>query len=226
MAKTLSLSLCEKPPQVYDLTRQRFNRLTVLKFIGIDISKNKYWECLCDCGNTKTIAAKHFTTGKTQSCGCFQASDASQRALTHGESSSTGDTSEYHIYCTAKQRCHNPNNHAYNRYGGRGIEFRFNSYEEFLAYLGRRPSLQHSLDRIDNDGHYEIGNVRWATNGEQSRNTRVNRWLTAHGITKCLSDWSATLGMSESSVRERVENGWCEECAVTIKAHKGKCIHR
>ena len=75
-------------------------------------------------------------------------------------------------YANAKQRCTNPNKWNYKNYGGRGIQFKFNSFEEFEAELGPRPSGK-SLDRYpDNDGHYEPGNVRWATPKEQRSNQR------------------------------------------------------
>jgi len=224
MAKPLNLIICEKPSRVQDLTGRHFNQLTVQSFAGL-AKANKYWLCLCQCGNSKIIAAKHFTTGKTQSCGCFQAQDSSNRNRTHGESASTGNTTEYRSYSSAKDRCTNPNATEYARYGERGIQFRFDSYEQFLAHIGRKPSPKHSLDRIDVNGHYEIGNVRWATAYEQAQNTRFNRMLTFNGITLCLSEWSRRLGMTGGSLAERLQT-WCLECALTLKAHEGQCIHR
>ena len=80
---------------------------------------------------------------------------------------------EYRSYNSAKNRCTNPNNAAYKNYGGRGIEFRFRSFDEFLRCLGRRPTLEYTLDRYpDNNGHYEVGNVRWCTRKEQAQNRR------------------------------------------------------
>jgi hypothetical protein len=74
---------------------------------------------------------------------------------------------------SARQRCTNPNHVSYKNYGGRGIEFRFESFKEFIEEIGLRPSPELTLDRIDNDGHYEAGNVRWATRLEQNSNRRV-----------------------------------------------------
>ncbi len=81
-------------------------------------------------------------------------------------------TPEYRAFASAKGRCSSPTHQAWKNYGGRGIEFRFQTFQEFLAGVGRRPSPQHSLDRIDNDGHYESKNLRWATTKEQNRNCR------------------------------------------------------
>jgi hypothetical protein len=81
-------------------------------------------------------------------------------------------TVEYHAYIGARSRCRNPKNDSYDKYGGRGIEFRFSSFEQFFAELGPRPGPEYSVDRIDNEGHYEMGNVRWATLSEQNLNRR------------------------------------------------------
>jgi hypothetical protein len=83
-------------------------------------------------------------------------------------------TPEYYACFDAKYRCTNPKDKYWKDYGGRGIEFRFTSFEEFFAELGTRPTPAHSLDRIDNNGHYEPGNVRWATKAEQNANRRVS----------------------------------------------------
>ena len=79
---------------------------------------------------------------------------------------------EYRVFISARQRCVDPRCPAFKNYGGRGIEFRFASYAECFAELGPRPSDAHTLDRINNDGHYEKGNVRWATRRDQSLNQR------------------------------------------------------
>lgn len=90
---------------------------------------------------------------------------------THG----MAKTPEWRAWCAARQRCHNPNCSSYANYGGRGIQMCDawrESFELFYAHIGPKPSPMHSLDRIDNDGHYEPGNVRWATKTEQARNQR------------------------------------------------------
>jgi hypothetical protein len=84
-------------------------------------------------------------------------------------------TPELHAFENAKARCTNPNNRKWKDYGGRGIKFLFTCFGEFYLELGERPSPQHSLDRKENNGHYEPGNVRWATKSEQARNQRPRR---------------------------------------------------
>ena len=83
--------------------------------------------------------------------------------------------SESRAYSNAIQRCTDPMHPYFARYGGRGIEFRFKSFDEFIQHIGAKPSANLSLDRINNDGHYEIGNVRWATQEQQLAN-RSLKW--------------------------------------------------
>lgn len=78
----------------------------------------------------------------------------------------------YWVYHDAKRRCNNPKHHSYHNYGGRGIQFKFNSFEEWLDHMGPRPS-GYEMDRIDNNGHYEIGNLRWADFSTQQKNKRM-----------------------------------------------------
>ncbi len=89
------------------------------------------------------------------------------------------DNPERVAYKDAKLRCTNPRVVKWPIYGGRGIEFRFESYEQFFAEIGPRPSPEYSLDRINNDGHYEPGNVRWATAKEQRSNQRPFKRLAS-----------------------------------------------
>lgn len=88
------------------------------------------------------------------------------------------DEPEYAIYRGARKRCEQPNRKEFKYYGGRGIEFRFDSYQEFIAAVGRRPSPELKLERIDNNGHYEKGNLCWTTQSEQLKNRR--RWKVSN----------------------------------------------
>ena len=89
-------------------------------------------------------------------------------------------TPEYRAYIGAKVRCTNPKNLVWKHYGGRGIRFKFTSFEQFFAELGYRPKGK-SLDRKNNNGHYELGNVKWSTKSEQDRNRRNYTHNVRHG---------------------------------------------
>lgn len=120
----------------------------------------------------------------------------------------------YRSYLGAKARCRNPSNQDFRHYGGRGIKFLFGSFEQFLTELGeRQPGME--LDRIDNNGNYEPGNVRWATRTQQTNNTRANRKLTAFGKTQTLAQWAREKHLDRSALWMRLELGWPIELALT-----------
>ena len=158
-----------------DLTGQRFNKLVVLKYIGKVKSGQSRWLCKCDCGNEHEAIGSHLKRENIKSCGCLLTTEERSKShIRHGWS----NTPEWNSYHAAKKRC-NPAFAEYNpRHAGRGIEFRFNSFEEFIEEVGPRPEpkFDYSLDRYpNNDGHYEKGNVRWATRFTQAGNRRCDR---------------------------------------------------
>lgn len=154
-----------------DLTGKRFGRLTVAWPAGRTFGRDIKWLCFCDCGKFKTLFSYHLKSGGTRSCGCLITKKL-KRGLNrvHGMTNSP----EFIAYCAAKQRCTNPRDQHWKDYGGRGIQFKFESFVAFYKELGKRPK-KHSLDRIDNDGNYEPGNVRWATQKEQISNQRPRK---------------------------------------------------
>lgn len=153
-----------------NLTNQPFGKLTAL-FYAWSVKGKSVWLCACECGKLCFIKSNSLLTGNTESCGCVRSERVKKWNIdrsTHGAIK----TPEYWAYKGAKGRCTNTKNPSYPDYGRRGIEFRFTSFQEFLDVVGKRPSPLHSLDRIENDGHYERGNLRWATKEEQANNRR------------------------------------------------------
>lgn len=115
---------------------------------------------------------------------------------------------------TMKKRCTNPNSRNYKRYGGRGITVceRWQSFENFFSDMGKKPSPEHSIDRINNDGNYEPSNCRWATRIQQRENqTFYQKLYTIKGETLNQSEWSEKIGVSRLSFDRRVRDGWAEE---------------
>ena len=197
------------------LVGTRFHRLRVA-LPNCKKKNQRRWfaYCLCDCGAYVTVSYESLRSGHTQSCGCLRRERAADVKTKHG--CCTGDKKYLSYFCTnAKQRCTNPNNKCFYRYGGRGIKYLLSGPAEVLEDIGERPSPLHSVDRIDNDGHYERGNIRWALPKTQTRNTRQNRMITHNGKTQCATDWAAEVGIPAQSLLNRIYKGWTPERAIT-----------
>lgn len=165
------------PPQAVDLTGRVFTRLTVVgrvpaKYTRECAASSAYWACRCTCGEFISADARSLTSGMTQSCGCLRREMVSAAHTTHGAARHGHKSPEYRSYTNARTRCTNPKCKDFKHYGGRGIEFRFTSFEQFFAEVGQRPAGM-TLDRIRVDGHYEPGNVRWADAREQQWNKQA-----------------------------------------------------
>ncbi|TJU85615.1 MAG: hypothetical protein E5Y10_24660 [Mesorhizobium sp.] len=152
-----------------DMRGKRCGRLTVISYAGRPKPSRHMWFCKCDCGRTTIANGDALRKGSSQSCGCLRAELSAERRLKHGATL----TREYNTWVGMKDRCYNPQNPKYDRYGGRGIavcDWWIDSFEHFIADMGLRPGPGYSIDRIENDGNYEPDNCRWATPIEQARN--------------------------------------------------------
>jgi hypothetical protein len=161
--------------RVADITGCTFGRVKVNYFHGLDKGKRAEWNCTCSCGEKFVTLGKSLRAGLTQSCGCLQKERASEATFKHGHAKRMQEgksTPEYTAYRNAQARCNNPKCDKYSYYGGRGIKFLFTNFSQFLAELGQRPKGK-TLDRIDNNGNYESGNVQWATKDQQNSNKRA-----------------------------------------------------
>lgn len=117
---------------------------------------------------------------------------------------------EYHLWSLMKQRCTNPNTDKYDRYGGRGIKVCdrwMNSFENFYADMGPRPSTEHTIERENNNGNYEPNNCRWATKTEQANNRSSNTFIELNGQKVTIADASRELGVKYNTLLARVKRG-------------------
>lgn len=200
----------EKPkPQPGD----RHGRLTVLEFIGTD-SKHPTIRCQCDCGVIVTVQMGNVRSGATKSCGCLRTEGLRARSTTHGMSY----TPEFKAWWGMRERCMNTSRPDFQRYGAKGIIVCprwLESFDNFFADMGRRPSRKHSIDRIDTCGNYEPSNCRWATAKTQRINQRRVTLYTVHGITGTAKDLALHFGANKHTVHDRMWRlGWSIEDAL------------
>lgn len=151
-----------------DRTGMRYGKLTVIRRHGTNASRKVTWECVCDCGATTIVPSGSLATGNTTSCGCY----IKEKNTKHGG----WKKSSYNTWRAMMRRCYNPKDKDYPRWGGRGILVYepWHDYATFAADVGE-PEGKETFDRIDTNGGYVPGNVRWATPTVQARNVRVSK---------------------------------------------------
>lgn len=205
-----------KSPRLIDLTGKRFGRLAVLGYVPNPGGVGK-WECKCDCGAIKQIASSGLRRGNINSCGCLRKELLRESNRTHGMGKAGDRPSEYSTWSGMLSRCRNPKTTGFHRYGGRGIVVceRWLSFENFLADMGRKPSANHTIERVDNDGPYSPDNCRWVPACEQQKNTGRTHFLTHNGQTLCIVDWAKIVGVTDNAIHSRLKRGWSIERALS-----------
>ncbi len=187
---------------------QKFGFLTVEGRSDKRYGRQLLWKLRCECGAEVHTRVCDLKT--TKHCGC-------RTGLKHGQAKlATGKRTPMYVrWLNMKGRCSSIKADHAGRYLARGIKVcdRWaNSFIDFnndiLAEIGECPSRKHQLDRKDNNGNYEPGNVRWATREEQQRNTARNHLITYAGKTMCLSDWADELGIPRPRLSRRIHLGW------------------
>jgi hypothetical protein len=194
-----------QPPKVK--VGERYGRLVIVRRAPNAKGARSRWHCRCDCGGRSISQGHSLTTGRTQSCGCLSREGVVARSTTHGRSSDP----EYSVWARMIGRCENPSATQFARYGARGITVcaRWRrSYPAFIADMGRRPSPEHEIDRIDNDRGYGPRNCRWATRREQANNRHNSLWLTVRDRRRTVADWARHVGLRYHTLRLRLRRGW------------------
>jgi hypothetical protein len=199
-----------------DISGTVFGRLTVLSRSTESHKHGQaHWVCRCSCGTKTTVAGDMLRRGRSKSCGCLRAEMSADRARTHGLSATTEHKSWRHML----GRCRNKSDRGWPNYGGRGITVcdRWDSFENFMADMGPKPSPAHSIDRIDNDKGYEPGNCRWATSVEQNNNRRSSKVIEHNGIRRSLAQWAEAIGVQAGTIAWRLKSGWPTERAINFQ---------
>jgi hypothetical protein len=189
--------------QVIDLTGLQFDCLTVIRREGFyRTTTQAAWLCRCECGNERIVSGDNLRRGKQKSCGRKGCKQGGRK--THGRSGE----SIYTIWMSMHDRCSNPNNASYHRYGGREIEVcaRWLTFENFLQDMGERPPGL-TLERIDNNFGYYPMNCRWATRKEQANNTRRNVIINATLGRLTLTEAAAIAGVTKAAIQYRIRMG-------------------
>lgn len=206
---------------------KQFDRLTVVSAApSRDKKRSKYWLCRCACGREITIRHDHLTGKRIVSCGCVRDEKIASVNASHGHTRGYRISVEFRTWAGMIQRCSNPNNPSFPKYGGRGISVcdRWRKFDNFLADMGPRPRGR-SIDRIDVNGPYSPQNCRWATPRQQNRNKRNNVNLTFDGRTMCAAEWAAEVGINAPLLRRRIQKGWPTERAL-VTAPRAKRVRR
>lgn len=194
------------------------------------INGKRYIEAKCHCGVIFSCVLYNLTKGKRSSCGCVYKSSRKTCNFIHGNAlkgvnKKHEETTEYRTWLGMKQRCGNPDNDAYKDYGGRGIfidESWEGSFVNFLKDMGKKPSISHTLERMDNNKGYSKDNCYWATAIEQANNRRNNIVIVYKGKSKTLKQWADELGLNYKNIHKRiVYRGWSIEDAFTLGAQHG-----
>lgn len=200
---------------------ERHNRLTAVARVEVNKHGKAIWSFLCSCGNEHKATACSVRSGNTKSCGCQNIEALAARNKTYGAS----DSSEYNTWCAMIGRCTNPNNHAFDYYGGRGItvcDLWRQSFEAFYADMGPKPTPKHTIERMENNGSYCKENCKWATRSEQARNRRSIRTIIVNGKTMSLAEAVERSGLIYITVWRRLQLGWSTERAISVPARSAR----
>lgn len=171
--------------QFIDITGKRYGRLVVIGRSENDKRKKIHWMCQCDCGRVTNVVAYSLNAGLTKSCGCIASENMLSIQPKGWEASTIHDSYRTRLFKTwinMIDRCYNPNNKGYHRYGGRGIticdEWRhdFAAFRDWALMNGYKDDL--TIDRIDNNGIYSPLNCQWLTGAANSAKQHVDKLVS------------------------------------------------
>lgn len=195
--------------RITDETGNRYGRLTVVEYIGINKYREAIFKCKCDCGNEVSVRGSALRGGRTRSCGCLQKDKARSNILNYNQSEKYvaptnkkhggANSKLYKVWCGIKARCYQKGNDHYDLYGGRGIymcdEWKndFAPFRDWAEKNGYSDNL--TIDRVDVNGNYSPDNCRWITQKGQVRNRRVTLFYEHDGVSKPFAEWCEEYGV-------------------------------
>ena len=191
--------------------------------LGLDSIRNSrsYWKVRCICGN-EVVKRIDFIKKPRSSCGCVKSKQLRQKLTTHGETK----TNLYYTWKGVKSRTCGKEYKFNSSYVKRNIGMyepwkeSFELFKEYVSSLDHFGENGYSLDRIDNDKGYFPGNIRWATQKEQSLNRSANHFLTLNGVSKTAREWADELGIKYTTITGRIAYGWSDEDILTRPVRK------
>jgi hypothetical protein len=229
----------------FDITeflKRKHGRITIIKELDPKIEHIKRSDgshvshklrrclCKCDCGKLWEVSLQYLKNGQIKSCGCYR-EDLKRQRKKHGMALRSGISSEYKIWASMIQRCKNAKEKCYKHYGGRGITVcdDWLLFENFYRDMGNRPSLIHTLERINVNGNYEPSNCKWATREEQLNNKRTSRKYRFGDQNLTVKEWAKQSGINMRTLKNRLKNpNWTIEKALLVptrKSYERRSIH-
>lgn len=209
-----------------DLAGQVFYKLTVVGLAPRKPGVRKIlWYCSCQCGNTTIVSTGSLRGGSTRSCGCLMRQAAAKTGKIQGIKNKIHGQTDSPTWSSWKSmlfRCSNRKSKGSRYYVDRGISVcdRWLVYNNFVADMGNRPSLEHTLDRINNNNGYFPGNCRWSLPKDQCRNRRSNVILEHNGVRMCISAWTELKGYKRHVIKDRLADGWSVADAIETPVAK------
>lgn len=209
-------------PLFNDLTDKTFGRYRVREYRGRGKNgKNFRWLAYCDpelggCGTEKTVQGSTLTSGRVESCGCMRLEHVTKHGLYQHR--------VYGIWKQMMNRCHNPKNDAYHRYGARGIYVvpEWHDVKTFIDWCGDHPRGQETLERQNNDGPYSPDNCVWDSRLAQANNTRKVTKFTWDGRTQSLHKWAREFNLPVTTLFNRLHTlHWPIDRALTTPKKSG-----
>jgi len=203
---------------------QKIGNLIFLNRVESENKKSPIANFKCECGKNFVSRIDSVKILKTKSCGCMKLKFMSEGLTKHGHNKNGKKSAEYGSWQAMHARCNNPKHQNYERYKHLGITVceEWSTFDKFIADMGLKPSLEHTIDRIENTKGYYKENCKWSTKKEQQRNKRNTTFVEYKGDVKSIPEWAELLGLSLATLYGRiVKSKWKVEKAFNEPTRNG-----